>query len=133
LNNAATQVYAAEGQCFVIAPCGVISKEMVDLMVENEVHQSLMSQGGGHATIVGPDGQPLCDKLPHDEEGLLVADLDMNAITIAKCFHDPVGHYSRPDVTRLMLNKCPQPKIEEYVPELLSVDVENVDENEETG
>ncbi len=132
LNNAATQTYAAEGQCFVIAPCGVISKEMVDLMVENDVHKALMSEGGGHAMIVAPDGQPLCDKLPHDEEGLLIADLDMNAIKIAKCFHDPVGHYSRPDVTRLLLNKCPQPKTEEYAPELFSIESDDADTSEES-
>ena len=133
LNNAASQMYAAEGQCFVIAPCGIVSKEMVDLMVENDVHKALISQGGGHAMIVGPDGRPLCEKIPHNEEGLLIADLDFDEIKIAKCFHDPVGHYSRPDVTRLMLNKCPQPKTEEFVPEIMGVEVEPAEEEEATA
>ncbi len=109
LNNAASQMYAAEGQCFVVAPCGVISQDMLDVLVENDVHAELVKKGGGHARIFGPDGQSLCEKLAEDEEGLLVAELDLNAITMAKCFADPVGHYARPDVTRLLLDRRPKP------------------------
>ncbi len=117
LNNAASQMYAAEGQCFVVAACGMVSDEMADLLIENEEHKSLIRAGGGHAAIYGPDGKPLADKLPEDQEGLLIADLDMNEITIAKVFADPVGHYSRPDVTRLLLNRQVQPTTEDYAPE----------------
>jgi len=104
LNNALSQVYAAEGSCYVVAPCGVISTEMIDQLVENEVHGALIKQGGGHAQIYGPDGRPLCEKLADDAEGLLYADIDLGAIAVAKSFADPVGHYSRPDVTRLWFN-----------------------------
>jgi len=31
LNNAASQLYAAEGQCFVIAACGMVSDEMMEV------------------------------------------------------------------------------------------------------
>jgi len=117
LNNAASQMYAAEGQCFVIAACGMVSPEMYELMVENDAHKEIMFTGGGHAVIFGPDGKPLVDKLPEDEEGLLIADLNMEEITIAKVFADPVGHYSRPDVTRLLFNQHPQPVTEAYAPE----------------
>ncbi len=128
LNNAASQLYAAEGQCFVIAACGIISPEMVDLMVENDAHRELLLPGGGHAVIFGPDGSPLAEKLPEDEEGLLIADLDMNAITISKVFADPVGHYSRPDVTRLLLNRHPQPVTESYVPENDAPELDDVED-----
>jgi len=117
LNNAASQIYAAEGQCFVVAACGMISDEMMEVLCENEEHKSLIRAGGGHAVIYGPDGKPLVDKLPEDQEGLLIADLDMNDVTIAKVFADPVGHYSRPDVTRLLLNRHPQPAAEDYAPD----------------
>jgi len=117
LNNAASQLYAAEGQCFVIAACGMVSDEMMEVLCENEEHKSLIRAGGGHAVIYGPDGKPLADKLPEDQEGLIIADLDMNEITIAKVFADPVGHYSRPDVTRLLLNRHPQPVAEDHAPE----------------
>jgi len=32
VNNAASQVYAAEGQCYVLAPCAVVSPAMVELL-----------------------------------------------------------------------------------------------------
>lgn len=42
------------------------------------------------------------------------ADIDLGVIAIAKSFADPVGHYSRPDVTRLLLNREPQPTVEDF-------------------
>ena len=113
LNQAASQTYAAEGQCFMLAPCGVISQAMYDLLVETEQQAALINVGGGHAQIYAPDGSPMCDQLAEAEEGLLLAAIDLGAIAVAKSFADPVGHYARPDVTRLLLNRRPQPRVEE--------------------
>lgn len=107
LNNSLSQVYAAEGQCFVLAPCGVVSQAMLDLLVENEGHAELLKLGGGAAQIYAPDGRPMCDPLAPDEDGLLFADIDPAEITVAKCFADPVGHYSRSDVLSLSFNRKP--------------------------
>ncbi|EED35210.1 nitrilase, arylacetone-specific [Luminiphilus syltensis NOR5-1B] len=128
VNNAASQMYAAEGQCFVIGACGMVSDEMIDMLVENDEHKELISAGGGHAVIYGPDGKLLVDKIPHDQEGLLIADLAINAITIAKVFADPVGHYSRPDVTRLLFNRLPQPCTESHTPEAATFDLDQVED-----
>lgn len=133
-NGAASQVYALEGQCYVLAPCGVVSQEMYDLLVENEEQAALISVGGGWAQIYAPDGSPICDPLPEAEEGLLFAEIDLGAIAVAKSFADPVGHYSRPDVTRLLLNRRPQPKVEELTPELMaeSVVVHGIDADDQS-
>ncbi|QDX99219.1 carbon-nitrogen hydrolase family protein [Pectobacterium carotovorum subsp. carotovorum] len=104
VNTAASRLYAAEGQCFVIAPCAVVSAEMVAFLCPDEERKALLSAGGGHARIYGPDGRDLVAPLGEDEEGLLIAELDPAAITFAKLAADPVGHYSRPDVTRLLFN-----------------------------
>lgn len=135
LNGAVSQVYAVEGQCYVLAPCGVVSQDMYDLMVENEEQAALINVGGGHAQIYAPDGSPMCDQLAETEEGLLFAEIDLGAIAVAKSFADPVGHYSRPDVTRLLLNRTPQPKVEDLTPELMEeigVDKENNSPEEST-
>lgn len=105
VNNAASRIYAVEGSCFVIAPCATVSEEMIALLCDSPDKHQLLHAGGGHAVIYGPDGAPLCDKLAQDQEGLLIADLDFSAISVAKSVADPAGHYSRPDVTRLLLNR----------------------------
>ena len=112
LNMAVSSVYAAEGQCYFLAPCGVISDEMAELMADTPRKQELLPRGGGRAMIFGPDGAPLCDYLDDNAEGLLYADIDLGAIAIAKSFADPAGHYSRPDVTRLLLNTSPVTPVE---------------------
>ena len=112
LNMAVSSVYAAEGQCYFLAPCGVISEDMVELMADTPTKQELLPSGGGHAMVFGPDGAPLCDYLDENAEGLLYADIDLGAISIAKSFADPAGHYSRPDVTRLLLNTTPMAPME---------------------
>ena len=103
-NNAVSKVYAVEGSCFVIAPCAVISQEMVDELCDTPDKRNLTHAGGGHSVIYGPDGSPLAEKMPENAEGLLIAELDLGLIGVAKNAMDPVGHYSRPDVTRLLLN-----------------------------
>lgn len=126
LNNALSQVYAAEGQCFVLAPCGIVSPEMIDLMVENEELGEMLKKGGGHAQIFAPDGSPMCTKLAEDAEGLIFADIDLGLINIAKSFADPVGHYARPDVTRLWFNPSQQPVASQFCLEDEELETEEV-------
>ena len=104
LNNALSQVYAAEGQCFVVAPCGIVSPEMIEMLCDTPTKRELLKAGGGHAMVYGPDGAPLAKPLAPDAEGLVFADIDLSAIHYAKSVADPIGHYSRPDVARLLFN-----------------------------
>lgn len=111
VNNAASRLYAVEGQCFVVAPCATVSQKMIDMLCETPEQQALLKLGGGHAQIYGPDGRSLADPLPPDAEGLLYSDIDLAAITLAKAAADPAGHYSRPDVTQLLLDRNPKPRV----------------------
>lgn len=107
VNTAASQMYAVEGQCFVIAACATVSEEMVEKLCDTPIKQQFLKAGGGYARIFGPDGAPLGTNLAPDEEGLVIADIDLNMIAIGKAAADPCGHYSRPDVFRLMFNNKP--------------------------
>lgn len=111
VNTAASQQYAVEGQCFVLAPTGIIGKAAYDLFANTEEKQQLLGLGGGAARIYGPDGRSLATPLDPTEEGLIYADIDYRQILAAKNSYDPVGHYSRPDVLRLLFNAAPAPRV----------------------
>ncbi|PRX47075.1 aliphatic nitrilase [Prauserella shujinwangii] len=117
VNTAASMIYAVEGQTFVVAPCAVIGPAARELFCDSEVKRQLLRPGGGFARIYGPEGSPLAEPLPETEEGILYADLDPDLIAIAKSAADPVGHYSRPDVLRLLVNRNGTPRVVEAPPE----------------
>jgi len=112
VNNAASRIYAVEGGCFVLAPCATVSAEMVQMLCgDDPVKRQLLLEGGGFTGIYAPDGQLISTPLPEGQEGLVYADLDLGMISLAKAAADPAGHYSRPDVTRLLLDKTPGDRV----------------------
>lgn len=113
VNVAASRIYAVEGQCFVLASCALVSQEMIEMLCTDESKHSLLQAGGGYSRIIGPDGSDLAPPLGENEEGILYATLDPAARIYAKIAADPAGHYSRPDVTRLLINRSAnQPVVE---------------------
>ena len=112
VNNAASLMYAVEGQCYVVAPCAVITASIMDAICETEDQRQLIKAGGGFARVYAPDGQSIGTPLAETEEGLVLADIDLNLISLAKAVGDPAGHYARPDVTRLLLNRSSAPPVE---------------------
>lgn len=116
VNNAASRIYAVEGQCFVIAPCATVSPEMIEMLCGSDAtKRQLLLAGGGFAQIYAPDGQLMHAPLPEDQEGLVYADIDLGMISLAKAAADPAGHYSRPDVTRLLFNRTPGDRVVSHV------------------
>lgn len=112
VNNAASRIYAVEGQCFVVAPSATVSQEMVEMLCgDDPTKRKLLLAGGGSTVIYAPDGQLMHEPLPETEEGIVYADLDLGMIALAKAAADPAGHYSRPDVTRLLLDKTPGDRV----------------------
>jgi nitrilase len=65
----------------------------------------------GWSAIVAPGGELLAGPLL-DEEGILTAELDPARARAARHEFDPVGHYSRPDVFRLIVDERPHPAVE---------------------
>ena len=117
VNNAASRIYAVEGGCFVIAPCATVSAKMHEMLCTDDLQRQLLLQGGGFARIFAPDCSELGNRLEETEEGLVVADIDLGMIALAKAAADPAGHYARPDVTRLLLNKTPGTRVIAKAPE----------------
>ena len=115
VNNAASRIYAVEGSCFVLAPCATVSKEMIQTLCgDDPMKKQLLLAGGGFTAIYAPDGQLMHEPIPETEEGIVYADLDLGMISLAKAAADPAGHYARPDVTRLLLNRKPYKRVEQF-------------------
>lgn len=64
----------------------------------------------GNSCIVGPDGDVLAGPL-EGAEGIVAAELDLDRARSARRQFDPVGHYARPDVFRLEVDRRPTPAV----------------------
>ena len=112
VNLRASQIYALEGQCFVLAPTAVTTPAIVEQLADSAGKKDLLKTGGGYTKIFAPDGQQISEDLPPDQEGLVYAEIDLGMISLAKAAADPAGHYARPDVTRLLLDDRPRRPVE---------------------
>ena len=97
---------ACEGRCFVLGCNQYVTKGMYP--AELQEHPELVEQPEvmcrGGSAIISPLGEVIAGPL-YDEEGILVADLDMSEIVRSKLDFDVVGHYARPDVFQLLVNE----------------------------
>ena len=113
VNMNATQLYAVEGSNFALAATTVTGPAGMELFCDNDQHAAFLGGGGGGCSrVYGPDGSLLSDLLDEHAEGLVYAEIDLSVIAISKMAADPSGHYSRPDATRLLFDKRPQPAVE---------------------
>jgi aliphatic nitrilase len=103
-----TRAAAFEGKVFVLAPAGVFDQRMIDMLCDTEERRGLVVSSGGHSAIVGPNGQYLAGPLM-EGEGILVAEMDLEQIIEAKIVHDVTGHYNRPDLFTLTVDRRPRP------------------------
>ncbi|MFC2079298.1 carbon-nitrogen hydrolase family protein [Candidatus Bipolaricaulota bacterium] len=96
---------ACEGRCFVLGCNQFVAEGLPIEQIEageNIDHELMKCRGG--SSIVSPFGEVLAGPL-YDQEGLLVADLDMKDVVRGKLDFDVVGHYARPDVFQLEIDE----------------------------
>lgn len=102
-----TRFIARESRSYVISVASLLRKKEIahtlphaDKILENA--PEILGNGG--SCIAGPDGEWLLEPVLN-KEGLFVETLDFNRVLEERQNFDPVGHYSRPDITRLYVNR----------------------------
>ncbi|MBS9463969.1 carbon-nitrogen hydrolase family protein [Flagellimonas sp. 389] len=109
-----TRFIARESRSFVISVSSLMAtsdfpKTTPHLEKILEKAPKVLANGG--SAIAAPDGEWLVEPVI-DKEGLIYETLDFNRIYEERQNFDPVGHYSRPDVTKLMVNRERQSTVE---------------------
>jgi len=98
---------AAEGRCWVLGNgCAMRGKDIPrDYPKRAELFPDLEGwYNPGDSVIVEPGGRVVAGPL-HEQHGILYADCDPAAASAAKRTLDVAGHYGRPDVFKLEVNR----------------------------
>ena len=107
--------HALEAGCFVVNSTGWLSDAQVAEIAPDPAMQKAL-RGGCLSAIISPEGQHLCEPVT-EGEGMAIADLDLSLITKRKRMMDSAGHYSRPDLFTLLVDKTPRPAIHDITHE----------------
>jgi predicted amidohydrolase len=102
-----SQTYAIESSTYVLHTTGVCNQESIETLKTQE-GIVCRQPGGGHSCIIGPDGRRLTASIGDGtgvNEGIVYADLDLSRTVATRGFLDIVGHYSRPDLLWLGVDK----------------------------
>ncbi len=98
------QHIAREGGVFVVSNCMTLHIDDLPEDLKQIYPKDKKWISTGNSCIIDPNGKIISGPLD-SKEGLLYAEIDLQDIIAAKRRFDVVGHYARPDVFNLSINK----------------------------
>lgn len=107
----AAKAFAQMSKAWVINSSAIVDdriREMVPLTDEDREFLAREEVAGG-SCIVAPDTRVIAGPVVGNQETILYADMDLDVGIRMKLRHDLAGHYNRPDVFRLLVNRRAAP------------------------
>lgn len=104
-----TRFIALEGRVYSLAASALLSLD--DVPLDFPLRELLEQQGdvyyNGGSAIAAPDGSWVVAPV-EDREGLVMADIDLARVRRERQNFDPTGHYSRPDIFDVRVDRRPR-------------------------
>src|SRR5215203_4226037 len=102
-----SQAFAQMSKAFVISACGTVDDHMIEMLKAGpEAEQFLRDPNCcGGSVIVAPNSRIIAGPMGA-EEGILYADCDLELGVMTKLRHDFAGHYNRPDIFQMHINRA---------------------------
>src|SRR5437764_2387605 len=102
-----SQAFAQMSKAFVISACGTVDERMVDMLAAGPEAEKFLRNPdcNGGSVIVAPTSRILAGPMGA-EEGILYADRNLELGVQMKLRHDFAGHYNRPDIFQLHINRA---------------------------
>ncbi len=114
-----TRHIALENRMYVISVSGLQSaSDIPDRMPHAELIRQQAPEwlANGGSCLAAPDGRWIIEPIV-GKEGIVVAEIDLNEVRKERQNFDPSGHYARPDVFQLQVNRTRQKLVHFSSPE----------------